>query len=101
MRRWGVSRRRLLDHQAIVLRRDGRAAKRLDEAGRGTRGDLEIGFMGGDPDGADLLPSDMAVAANQRQQPARIGIVPPPGIDPEPGRALESRPRARFATVVA
>ena len=37
----------------------------------------------------------MAVAADQRQQPARIGIVAAAGIEPEPARAFEARDAGR------
>ena len=96
----GCARRGLLDHQSLILRRDRRAAQCLDEAGRGALGHLEIAFVCRDPDRADVVAADMAVAADQRQQPAGIGIVAPAGVDPEPGRALESRPRSGFAALV-
>ena len=58
---------------------------------------FEHGLVGGDADRADLVLGDVAAAAEQRQQPARVGIVPAADVHPEPDRVLEAGARARPA----
>ena len=82
---------------AIVARRSA-----LMKPGVRALGHLEIAFVGGDSDRADVVAADVAVAADQRQQPARVGVVAAAGVDPEPDRAFEpgrgpGSPRSRRA----
>ena len=68
----------------------------------GVAGDLEPGLAVGDADRADLLLGDVAAAADQRDQPARVGVAGAADVHPEPdhvavaraARALPSRSRA-------
>src|SRR5205085_8676886 len=89
-----VTGRSRLDHHSSIFGRDGCAAQRLDEAERRALGHFEIAFGRSDLDRADLVAADVPVPADQRQQPARVRIVTPTGIDPEPGRTFEARTRA-------
>src|SRR3954454_10739251 len=106
MRPFGAVGRALLprfgqfDHEALVFRRDRRPAQGFDESGRGTSADLEIALVRGEPDGTDLGSGHVAIAADERQQPARIGVVTPPGIDPKPARAFEPGARPAIAATL-
>ena len=53
-------------------------------------GHLKVGLVGTDADRADLVAGDPATAAEDWQDPARIGIAAAPDIEPEPDRILES-----------
>jgi hypothetical protein len=53
-------------------------------------GHLEIGFGRADADRADLVAGDMATAAQQRQQPARIGVLAAADVHAEPGHIIET-----------
>ena len=67
-----------------------------EAAGGGAR-HLEHRLAGGDPDRSDLGLGDVAAAAEQRQEPARVGIVAAADVHPEPERVLEARPAGRRA----
>ena len=79
----GVSRRipwcslRFLDEDAAFVLGTGRcrALQGRRELGRHIARDLEEGFVGGNADRANLVAGDVPSAAQQRQQPARIGIL--------------------------
>src|SRR5205085_12480910 len=60
------------------------------ELARRSPGDFEQGLVRGDADRADLALGDMAAATQQRQEPARIGIVPAADVHAEPDRVLEA-----------
>ncbi|EQB30589.1 hypothetical protein M529_19780 [Sphingobium ummariense RL-3] len=80
------------DLGAVILRLAG-AGDRVGEAlGEGC-GYLEQGFVGGDADRADVAPRHMAAAADQRQDPARIGILATSQVHAEPDGVLEARAR--------
>src|SRR3954465_4506738 len=98
--RFGLARFGQLHHQALVFRRDVRAAEGLDEARSRPLADLKIALVGSKPDRADLGPSHVAIAADQGEQPARIGIVAASGIEPKPASAFESGPRAAIRAAI-
>ena len=79
------------DDAALVLAaRDRRAGECRAELGLHVAGDLEEGFVRGDADGADLVAGDVATAAQQRQDPARIGALAAADIHAEPHRVVEA-----------
>src|SRR6185312_12282957 len=68
----------------------------------GVAGDLEGGLVGTDPDGADLAPGDTAAAADERQHPARIGVVLRADVHAKEDRLLRQLgPIARVRSFVA
>src|SRR5205085_7362664 len=79
-----------LDHQTLIFGSNRRAAECLAESRCRALADLEIALIGGEADSADVCAVDVAVAADQRQQPARVGVVPPAGVQLEPGGAFEA-----------
>ena len=68
----------------------GGALDRVGEAGRHGARNGEAGLARGDADRADLGPGDVAAAAQQGQQPARIGIVAAADVHLEPDDILEA-----------
>ena len=71
---------------AIVI---GGAFDGIGESGRHGARDREVGFIRGDADRADFGAGDMAAAAQQGQQPARIGVVTAPDVHLEPDNVIE------------
>jgi hypothetical protein len=59
-------------------------ARRAREACGGVLGDLEARLPGEDHDLADQVPGDLAAAAEERQHPARVGLLLAAEGDPEP-----------------
>ena len=45
--------------------------------------DIELGIVRANLDRANLVFGDVPAATQQRQDPARIGILPPPDVEPE------------------
>src|SRR3546814_2166049 len=86
-----------LDRHAIVGL--ARALQRRHELARDRAGNLKPGFAVEDADRAHLMLGDMASAAEQRQEPARVGVVVAPDVHPEPDRVLKSCPRPAVADV--
>src|SRR3546814_7692614 len=68
-----------LDRHAIVGL--ARALQRRHELARDRAGNLKPGFAVEDADRAHLMLGDMASAAEQRQEPARVGVVVAPDVD--------------------
>ena len=64
-----------------------RAPDLLGEMARLIGADLNLGLTIENPDGADILARDIAPSAEHRQQAARISIVGPAHIEPEPRAA--------------
>src|SRR3546814_5461639 len=85
-RRVGRAVRRRDDRDAAVVLAVGIGAA-LDCLGKavgdGER-DVEQGLARPDPDRADLMLGHMAAAAEQRQDPARVGILAAADVEPEP-----------------
>src|SRR3569623_2421943 len=76
---------RLDPHAAIILADGARTRRhRCRESCRDRAGDLESGLVGLDADRADRVLGDSAAAADQRQDPARIGILAAADIHAEP-----------------
>src|SRR5688500_1360372 len=69
---------------ALIGRRLGdRGGEALDRVA----GDLDVGLARLDPDRADLVAGDVAAVAEQRHQPAGVGVAHLADVEPEPGRA--------------
>src|SRR5690606_40656177 len=62
---------------------------RRHEAARRRTGNLETGFPVKNADRADVSPGHMTMTAQERQQPARIGVAAAAHVDAEPGGILE------------
>ena len=73
---------------AFVLRGAGHGLR--ETVGNGA-GYLEMGLVRSNTDRADLVAGDMAAAAQQRQDPARIRVLPASDVHAEPGHVLEPR----------
>src|SRR5688572_12954310 len=71
-----------------------RALDRRHEAPGAGAAHFEQGFVRGNADRADLPARDVAAAAEQRQDPAGIGINPAAHGHPEPDRILKAGPGA-------
>lgn len=52
--------------------------------------DLEVGFIGADADCPNFIPGDVSPAAQERQNPARIGILPAANVHAEPDDILKA-----------
>ena len=76
-------------HNLDTVVSDGRAPHRFPEAVRHAGRNFKQRFARGNPDRADVAPADVAAAAQQRQDPARIGILVATGIEAEPHGVLE------------
>src|SRR3546814_11882944 len=64
-------------------------------------GHFEHRFICRDPDGTDLAARDVSPAAEQGQDPARIGILPATDLHAEPHRILEAWPVLAFGLRLA
>src|SRR3546814_6572079 len=87
-----------LDRHAIVGL--ARALQRRHELARDRAGNLKPGFAVEDADRAHLMLGDMASAAEQRQEPARVGVVVAPDVHPrseEHTSELQSLMRISYA----
>src|SRR5512133_801719 len=80
---------RLLDNKTFVLWRDRSASQRFDEARRRGLSHFEIALVRCDPDSTDIVAPNVAVAADERKQPAWVGIVASARVYDEPCRAFE------------
>ena len=76
-------------HFAFALGAGG-ALDRFGEALGKRAGNLEPRFILRDANGADFVARDVAAAAQQRQEPARIGIVAPADVHLEPDDVVEA-----------
>lgn len=88
----GRTARRWRDGKAAFILCAGfqRAAQRVGDTVRNAARDFHKAFVHADADRTDISPRHMCATAQQGQQPARIGIVPAPGIDAEPHAILET-----------
>src|SRR3546814_6020099 len=84
-----------LDRHAIVGL--ARALQRRHELARDRAGNLKPGFAVEDADRAHLMLGDMASAAEQRQEPARVGVVVAPDRSEEHTSELQSLMRISYA----
>ena len=79
------------DRIFLVRFAGGGAVERIGEAVGNIARHLEEGFCLADADRANLVAGDVTAAADQRQQPARIGILAAADVHLEPDRILEAR----------
>ena len=82
--------RRWEDHDITPLFTSRRSRYSGGEFLRNGPRDLEVGFIGADADCPDFIPGNVAPTAQERQNPARIGILPAANVHAEPNDILKS-----------
>src|SRR5690606_29116795 len=85
---------------AAVLGAGGAGDRRGELAGDRAR-DLEVGLVGADADRADLVAGDVPTAAQQRQDPARVGVLAAADVHAEPDHVVEAFAAAVLAVGLA
>ena len=84
--------RRCFDFDAaIIIAAASGALQRILELGSGGARYLEEGFVRANPDRADFILGNVPATADQRQNPARIGVLSPTDRHFEPHGILKTR----------